>query len=94
MPGADWPDDLLEVIYADRFGNLMTGQRAAGIDTSTLLEIAGHTVRYARTFGDAADDAPFWYENSSGLIEIAMPNASAAGALGAGPGSKVALTRP
>jgi hypothetical protein len=93
-PSDEWPDDLAEVIYADRFGNLMSGLRAAELDTAAALEIGGRTVRYARTFGEAAAGAPFWYGNSIGLVEIAMPGASAAAALDAGPGSAISVLPP
>ena len=92
--GADWPDDLAEVVYVDRFGNLMSGLRAANIAATAVLELDGHAVRHARTFGDAPAGAVFWYENSSGLVEIAMPNASAAAALDAGAGSRIAVAAP
>jgi len=91
LPGRDWPDDLAEIIYADRFGNLMTGLRATEIGAAAVLTIAGHAVRRGHIFGDARPGEPFWYENSSGLVEIALPNASAAAALGAGPGTKIAV---
>jgi len=93
-PGADWPDDLSEILYADRFGNLMTGLRAGKADRDGVLDIAGHTVRHARTFGEAAPGEPFWYENSCGLVEIALPNGSAAERLGAGPGHAVSAIPP
>jgi len=89
--GADWPDDLPAVIYADRFGNLMTGLRASAVAATAILDIGGHPVRPARTFGDAAPGAPFWYGNSCGLVEIALPNDSAAAHLDTGPGVAVAV---
>jgi S-adenosylmethionine hydrolase len=88
-PGSDWPDDLAEVIYVDRFGNLMTGLRAAQLAPDAMLEVAGRPVAPARTFGDAPADMPFWYGNSSGLAEIAVPNASAAALLGTGIGAPI-----
>jgi len=91
LPGDDWPDDLAEIIYADRFGNLMSGLRAAEIESTATLSVAGHSVGHAHTFGDAPPGTAFWYGNSSGLVEIAMPNASAAAALGVGPGTKIAI---
>lgn len=91
LTGDDWPDDLAEVVYADRFGNLTSGLRASEIDSGATLEVAGRAVPHARTFGEAPPDAPFWYENSIGLVEIAVPNASAAATLGAGPGTAIAV---
>jgi S-adenosyl-L-methionine hydrolase (adenosine-forming) len=90
-PGAAWPDDLAEVIYTDRFGNLMTGLRADMIGTATVLRVNGQAVDHARVFGEAPAGRPFWYGNSSGLVEIAAPGASAAGMLGAAIGSAIGL---
>lgn len=89
-PGADWLDDLAEVIYVDRFGNLVTGMRADRLSPDATLAIAGQTVAHARTFGDAQPDTPFWYGNSSGLVEIAVRKASAATLLSAGIGTSIA----
>lgn len=91
-PGADWPDDLPSVVYADRFGNLMTGLRGALVGTDSVLAAGGHAIRHARVFAEAPPDTPFWYVNSSGLIEIAVANGSAAALLSAGPGSGVTVS--
>lgn len=91
LPGADWPDDLAEVIYVDRFGNLMTGLRACILDVDAVLECSDHRVRHARTFGNAPEATAFWYANSSGLIEIAVPNGSAAALLNVAFGSHISV---
>lgn len=91
LPGADWPDDLPEILYADGFGNLMTGLRAASIAESTSLRAGGKTIPRARVFGEATPDTPFWYANSCGLIEIAVPSGSAAAALGLVVGDTIEL---
>jgi hypothetical protein len=75
MPAArrlDWPDDLPVIVYIDRYGNAMTGLRAAGLASKTALRIGNQTVDRARTFGDVAEGAAFWYENANGLAEIAV----------------------
>ena len=69
---ADWPDDLLEIIYIDHFGNAMTGMRAAMLPPEARLSAAGRVFEHARTFGDRPPGVPFWYENSNGLAEIAV----------------------
>jgi S-adenosyl-L-methionine hydrolase (adenosine-forming) len=89
--GAAWPDDLAEVIYADRFGNLMTGLRTETVGAATVLHVNGRAVRHARIFGEAPGGQPFWYGNSNGLVEIAAPEASAADLLGAAAGCAVGL---
>lgn len=90
-PGSDWPDDLAEVIYVDRFGNLMTGLRADRLSPDATLDVSGRPIAHARIFGDARPDTPFWYGNSSGLAEIAVPNASAADVLDAGIGAPIRI---
>jgi S-adenosyl-L-methionine hydrolase (adenosine-forming) len=84
--------DLAEVIYVDHYGNAMTGLRAANAPRAGLLALGGHRLRYARVFSEAPDAAPFWYENSQGLVEIAMNRGNAARELGAGVGTPVAWT--
>ena len=75
---ADWPDDLPAVVYVDRYGNAVTGLRAARVPDDAVLEVAGHRLRRARTFSDVPAGEAFWYENSSGLVEIAANGRSAA----------------
>ena len=76
------PDDLPQVIYVDHYGNALTGLRASNVPREATIEAAGHRLRYARVFADAPDGSAFWYENSSGLVEIALSRDSAAAQLG------------
>lgn len=91
-PGADWPDDLPEIVYVDGFGNVMTGLRAETVPPDATIRAGGATLSPARVFGDAPPDAPFWYANSCGLVEIAVPSASAASALGLTIGDTVEIS--
>ncbi len=68
----DWPDDLPEIVYIDRYGNAMTGSRAAGLPAKARLAVGGRVVARARTFSDVPSGAAFWYENANGLAEIAV----------------------
>jgi len=68
----DWPDDLAEVIYLDDFGNAMTGMRASTLKPDQPLDVRGHRLSPARTFGEVAPGEGFWYANSCGLAEIAV----------------------
>lgn len=90
MPG--WPEDLDEVIYLDTYGNAWTGRRAAGLDSSATVTVKGQALRQARTFGEAPRGAAFWYENSSGMIEIAVNQGHAGEALGLAIGTPVTIT--
>ncbi len=81
LPGlsVDFGDaDLAEVIYVDHYGNARSGLRARNAPREAQLVVNGRPLRYARVFSEAPDGTPFWYENSEGLIEIAMNRASAA----------------
>jgi S-adenosylmethionine hydrolase len=82
--------DLAEVIYVDHYGNAFTGLRAEQVPHSARLAVGGRIVDHARVFADAPRDAAFWYENSLGLVEVAVCGASAAQRLGIGPGTRVA----
>lgn len=74
----DWPDDLPAVIYHDHYGNVWTGLRASTLAGDAVLRAGGRTFRRRRTFSDAAPGEAFWYENSSGLAEIAVNGGAAA----------------
>ncbi len=91
LVGADWPVALHEIIYIDDFGNVITGIRAASIASDHALELDGTLVRHARTFSDVPRGEIFWYENSMGLIEIAVNQGSAAQMLGLGIGTPIGL---
>ena len=91
LVGADWPDDLAEVIYIDDFGNVITGIGATPISSGTVLEVAGTLVTHAETFSDVPKGVIFWYANSMGLIEIAVNQGCAAQALGLSIGNPVRL---
>jgi S-adenosylmethionine hydrolase len=78
----DWPDDLDEVVYIDAFGNVMTGRRANTVPETMVVHAANRPIPRAATFSDVPSDAAFWYENSSGLVEIAVNRGRAADLLG------------
>lgn len=79
LPGrADWPDDLPAVIYHDHYGNVWTGLRASLLADDAELQAGGRSFPRARTFSEVPSGHAFWYENSSGLAEIAVNGGSAA----------------
>ena len=82
-------DDLDEVIYADHYGNLVTGMQAAAVPRDRMLVLKGRRIAHARVFDAVSPGRLFWYENSLGLVEIAANGASARELLGAKPGDRV-----
>jgi S-adenosylmethionine hydrolase len=87
----DWPDELFEIVYLDHFGNAMTGVRSATIPSDAKLVAAGRVLEHARTFSDLPIGSPFWYENSNGLVEIAVNQGRADRKLGLAIGTPVEI---
>jgi len=92
---------LLQVIMADRFGNLILNLKEEEYHTLAgsaaarpfHLEISGTTIsRLLRTYAESEEDGPFALFNSSGYLEIAVRNGSAASELACGAGSTATLT--
>jgi len=75
-------DDLPEIIYVDHYGNAHSGIRASGIPRDVRLALGELRLPFARVYSEAAEGAAFWYENSQGLVEIAVNRGSAAKLLG------------
>jgi S-adenosyl-L-methionine hydrolase (adenosine-forming) len=90
---ADWPDDLAEIVYVDHFGNAMTGLRAAMLPPDARLAASDRVLQRARTFDDLPQGAAFWYENSNGLVEIAVNQERADLKLGLAIGTPVEVVR-
>jgi S-adenosylmethionine hydrolase len=87
----DWPDDLAEIVYLDHYGNAMTGLRAGTVPNHAALEVSGRRVPPARTFSDVPPGGAFWYENSTGLAEIAINGGRADKTLGLAIGNPVSV---
>jgi S-adenosylmethionine hydrolase len=73
-----WPDDLAEIIYIDRFGNALTGLRAGMLAPGARIQVGEQIVTQAMTFQQVPRGQSFWYENSNGLVELAMNQGRAA----------------
>jgi S-adenosylmethionine hydrolase len=91
LVGFDWPGNLEQVIYVDGFGNVVTGIRAATVAKDALFTVAGVNLGYAKTFSQVNPGDAFWYENSMGLVEIAVNQGSGAERLGLTVGSSIGL---
>ena len=88
-----WPDDLNEVIYIDAFGNCLAGLRSCMINPDNKLILDGNcTVKHANTFAAVPAGQAFWYENSNGLVEIAVNRGSAQQALGLDIGGRFSIS--
>ena len=72
-----WPDNLHQVIYIDAFGNCMVGIGIDNEDVQKDITIHQHVVPHATTFSDVPTGEAFWYENSLGLMEIAVNQGNA-----------------
>ncbi|MFQ5356402.1 MAG: S-adenosyl-l-methionine hydroxide adenosyltransferase family protein [Mariprofundaceae bacterium] len=86
-----WPDDLFELIYIDYFGNMMTGICASNLSAEDELKLGKISVKHARTFSDVQKGEVFWYENSNGLVEVAINQGNAARQFGLSVGMEVRL---
>ena len=82
--------DLAEIVYLDHYGNAHTGLRARGMARTASLVLGARRLPYARVFSEMAEGEAFWYENSQGLVEIAVNCGSAARLLGLKIGDSVA----
>lgn len=96
---AVWRDDMVvgRVAHIDRYGNLITNigpelaQQALSQPTA-WTEVAGREVWASAThFAAGPADEPFFLQDSSGALAIAMRGASAAAVLGARRGDAVTL---
>ncbi len=75
--GEDIEADVDEFIYIDPFGNAITGRRASTVSGS-VLSVGPHLLKQQATFSDVAAGQAFWYENSNGLVEVAVNQGHAA----------------
>lgn len=87
----DWPDDWDAVVYVDHYGNAMSGVRASARGGGYGWRVGGLLLDRVRTFGDAPPGAGLVYENSCGLLEIAVNSGSAAASFGLKPGDALEL---
>jgi hypothetical protein len=91
---------LGEILYEDKFGNLMTNipfsmfprSRRPKSKPGVVLNLGRIRLdKFALSYAEVKEDRPFFLVNSQGLIEIAVREGSAAAALGAKPGDPVSL---
>ena len=83
--------DLARVVYVDRYGNAMTGLRAASLPATAKLAVGGRELARARTFADVTGGGAMWYMNANGLAEIAVNGGRADKTLGLDVGTVVEI---
>ena len=67
------------------------GAVTSGAAAETVLRVNGHELRHAVTFSSVKAGQAFWYENSNGLVELAVNRGRADVRLGVEVGSPVVL---
>jgi len=85
------------VVHADRFGNLITSIHArtlAPVDADLVIRVGGREVPLVGTYGDLSIGRPGALIGSSGRLEIAVREGSAATLLRARRGTAVVVSRP
>ena len=83
------PGDLWEIVYVDHYGNAMTGIRPSSLVSNARLCAEGAAFRPARTFADVGIGERLWFENSNGLVELAVNQGNAAQTCGLAIGSRI-----
>jgi len=75
------------VLHVDVYGNLITDIRASDLPPNPRIQVAGRELGLSHTYSTALGLSAI--AGSSGFVEIAVPNGSAAALLGLGPGDEV-----
>jgi S-adenosylmethionine hydrolase len=81
-----------EVIHVDRFGNLITSIRAGDLPLDPVVQVAGRSAPVAHAYGSAAAGQLIGLVGSSGRLEVAVTEGSAALVLGVDRGAPVAVS--
>ena len=83
--------DLPRVIYIDHYGNAWTGVRRLPVNTPVIA--AGKPFKHSESFGFVGKGEGFWFNNSVGLVELAVNRGSAAADFGLRVGDAVTVQR-
>jgi S-adenosylmethionine hydrolase len=87
--GGGCDTEIDRIIYADRYGNLITGRSGDSVCPQSSLSVGEYRIGYAPRFDAVGKRELFWYVNSLGLVEIARNQGSAAKRLGLNPGDSI-----
>ncbi len=77
------------VVHIDTYGNLISDIRSEDLSTEARFRVLDEDVALVHTYADAAEDQLVAIAGSSGFVEIALPNGSAADELAASVGDSV-----
>ena len=83
--------DLARVIFVDHYGNAWTGMRRVPEDAR--VSAAGRLFKHSESFGFVGKGEGFWFNNSIGLLELAVNRGSAAATFGLKVGDPVQVQR-
>jgi len=72
--------ELSRVIYIDHFGNAWVGVR--NVPKDAQVSAAGKQFKYSESFGFVGKGEGFWFNNSVGLLELAVNRGNAATSFG------------
>ena len=96
-------DDAIqgEVLYKDKFGNLITNipirmmEAAAAGDKGVVLDLEGRKTRsrWGLSYSSVEIGQPLMVNGSMGLVEIAVREGSAADVLGLSPGDRIVIRK-
>lgn len=91
-PSVEGQDLVGVVTHVDRFGNLVTSIPAARLSPGAVIQVAGQAVGPLHaTYSDVDSGALVALAGSTGFLEIAVRDASAASRLAAGRGTEVRI---
>lgn len=68
----DWPDQLMEIVYIDHFGNAISGVAGDFLSPKHRVLVHNVEIKGETTFARVPEGTPFWYVNANGLVEIAV----------------------
>ncbi len=95
LPPAVAAGGVGQVLHVDIFGNLVTSFRSKGFPAEAGLEVGGEVIATrSKSYASMPDGLPCLIDGSSGYVEIAVNQGSAAEFLGATAGERVGLTEP
>ena len=84
--------ELSRVIYIDHFGNAWVGVR--NVPKDARVSAAGKLFKYSESFGFVGKGEGFWFNNSVGLLELAVNRGNAATSFGLKVGDVVQVQDP